>query len=193
MSWITVGIAAATTVASMQDASNQADAMRSEADLAEAQMSFEQKILKYKEQDAIKRGRQEEVDYLTNARRAAGAQEAALAVQGVDTSSGTVSQVRYETDKRIFTDASRIRNNAWREALGYSMESAQIGLEKRISEITTEVRAQDAIFSGGLGAVAGGISTYSTLSGMKGGDPKAPKKPKTVIGGQSYTDYSNFA
>jgi hypothetical protein len=76
-------------------------------------------------QDAIARGAVTEHQQRTAVRSTIGSQRAALAAGGVDIGSGSAADVQANTAQLGEMDALTIRNNAARQAWGYSVEAAQ--------------------------------------------------------------------
>lgn len=95
---------------------NQARALTSGA-------GFDTQLAKLQASDAIARGEQEANVRALQSRRAIGAQRAGLAASGVDVNSGTASDLQTDEARFSALDQQTIRNNAAREAWGYTTQA----------------------------------------------------------------------
>ena len=73
--------------------------------------------------DARRRGEEEAIRKQREARRLAGAQRTSFAARGIDISAGTAGDIIDETNFFGLTDATTARNNAAREAMGFTNEA----------------------------------------------------------------------
>lgn len=120
-----VGGAALTAVGQIQQ-NNAASAQAS----YQAAVARNNKILADRAaQDAIERGRVEELNQRIRTRQLAGRQRASLAANGVDVGYGSAIDMIEDTFKIGETDALTIRANAMREAMGYRAQGMNFEAE----------------------------------------------------------------
>lgn len=156
---------------------NQARAVKSQA-------NFESQLATLQARDATARGEfsAEQREIQTN--RTIGAQRAGEAASGIDANSGTAVDLQADEAKFGAMDAQQIRNNAAREAWGYT---AQAG----IGQITAANEAQGIKNQSYSTLLTGAVNTYGLYrDAHPGSGPKtttaAPAgfaKPRTSGGG----------
>jgi hypothetical protein len=78
-----------------------------------------------------------------------GKQQAAMAANGVDLTFGSPLDTIVDTAKMGELDAQNIRTNAYREAYGYQVKSANYTAEGKLDE----AKADNAISAGYMGAI----------------------------------------
>jgi len=74
-------------------------------------------------EDSMKRGEFGAQQHLKETAQLVGAQRAGLAGQGIDVNSGTAALLQSQAKEAGALDAAQIRNNAWREAMGYHVQA----------------------------------------------------------------------
>jgi hypothetical protein len=135
------------------------------------------KISKYQAEDAVARGGEAAIQAARQAERMRGTQVVRLASNGLDISSGTPLAVLEDTMYFGQQDATMIRNNAAREAWGYTTQgSAQTASSQMYGSLANAENP----------SLAAGTSLLSSAGqyGMSGGFNKTPStKPKTNQGG----------
>ena len=75
-------------------------------------------------QDAMERGSIEEARQYRKTSQVLGAQRAALAANGLDTTFGSAADIQTDTETLGWEDAQTIRNNAVREATGFEISAS---------------------------------------------------------------------
>lgn len=106
--------------------------------------------------DALQRG---SVDANTQHRKTEqllGAQRAAGGAEGVDLNSGSFADIQGETRTISAVDEATIRNNAWREALGFKVEANNARARGEFSRLSADEMARSTLVTGGLGAIGYG-------------------------------------
>lgn len=101
---------------------SQYKSQRASARGAEEMSEFEAALMDAQSEDAINRGREDESRLRFGARKLAGSQKVSLAAQGIDTGSGSAAAILAETAVMSEIDAQTIRNNAYREAMGFKVQ-----------------------------------------------------------------------
>ena len=143
-------------------AAGEADAIEDQSEFEQNRLAFNRKLANINAEDAIDRGEEQVGDFKQEAARLKGSQRAALAAQGIDVDSGSAAGIQYETEKQIDTDISRIRNNAWREAWGFKVESTSLQQQETLTGLAGRNAAQSTRVAG---AVQGATTVFSAFSG----------------------------
>lgn len=132
------------------------------------------KVSKYQADDAIARGGEEAIKASRQAERLRGTQVARLASNGLDISSGTPLAILEDTMYFGQQDANTIRNNAAREAWGYTTQAgAQAGSSQMFASVANSQNAGLAagtslLSSAGQYAAMGGFKNTNTGVRMQG-------------------------
>lgn len=139
-----------------------ADIYGMNADIADAQAA-----------DALARGAEAEHRSREETRGAIGGQRVAFAAQGIDISTGSAADVQGDTAYLGELDALTIRNNAKREAWGFTVEATNYRAQGRLARIGGR-NAQRA-------GRAAGVSTFLTTTTEIGRlGSQLPRKKKEV-------------
>lgn len=112
--------------------------------------------------DAIERGQLEARNYQRQLSQQQGAQRAALAANGIDTSYGTAALVQRDLASVGAADTQTIRENAMREARGLEINAANY----RASAAASRSAASAALVEGAFGVastVLGGAQQYKKI------------------------------
>jgi hypothetical protein len=128
-------------------------------------------------QDAIKRGEEEARRIKERSRIITGAQRAAMAAQGIEVNEEDALKVQQDTAGLAAMDALDVKNNAWREAWGYSIQADKYSTASRFSKIRGISRTPTLITSG--------LNTMSGLAFDLWSQTKSGKSwsLKDIIGG----------
>lgn len=100
--------------------------------------------------DALKRGEKEAQNYQQKVSQTAGSQRAQLAAQGVSISSGSAADLIDQTYQLGAEDVQTIRNNAFREAMGYRQTSADYTSQGRMDLSASKEKSNLTLIGGGL-------------------------------------------
>ena len=130
-------------------------------------------------QDAIRRGELASHAQLRGTRAMIGAQRASLAAQGVDVSAGSAAELQRQAADYGAQDASMLRMNAFREAMGFRSQAYnQIAQGRAYRQM-----ARSTLVTGGIGVardVAQGIYEYKQDPWfLESSREEAKKKAKT--------------
>lgn len=174
---------------SMANAVNQADGQRSAGAYQQRMGELNAQRAEAQSVDAIKRGESEAVRYGKKISGMAGSQRAAMAAQGIQIDSGSAGDIIDQTYSMGAEDVQTIRNNAFREAMGYKSQASEYLTQGNLANATAQQQSSATLLGGGLQAL-----NYASQSGAfnfkkdekKGLEIKASKGTSTA--GSSYSD-----
>lgn len=135
------------------------------------------KLAKLQSDDALRRGELEAQNYQFQVKRLLGSQRARLAAQGLDLASGSAADVLEDTARFAAIDAVTIRNNAFREAMGYEIQSSEYRTQAAFAKITARNKAAQTILTGGLQAAYAGAGYVYQRQLSQIGAPTTPTSP----------------
>jgi len=130
-----------------QKARFQADVLKQNAKIADMQA-----------EDVLRRGEEAVFEKRLEGKRVIGAQRAALAAQGIELGSGSALDIQGDTAAQAEIDALTIRNNAFREAMGYRMRAGQLRTEARGTRLFGSLTAQQTLLGSGVAAAGTAFS-----------------------------------
>lgn len=174
---------ATAAILSASSTANQFLSEQNQARAVKSQANFESQLASLQARDAMARGEFSAQQREIQTNRTIGAQRAGEAASGIDANSGTAVDVQADEAKFGAMDAQQIRNNAAREAWGYT---AQAG----IGQITAANEAQGIRNQSYSTLLTGATNTYGLYRDAHPGGEKlstsAPAgfaKPRTSGGG----------
>lgn len=115
---------------------------------------------KMAEEDAIRRGDLDAAKIHKDKKRVIGSQRAAFAAQGIDVGEGSALDVQEDTDLIGTLDMIKTKNNAYREAFGYKIQSSQDTLSGKLAKIQGDTSARSSLVTGGLNAARSGLDAF---------------------------------
>jgi hypothetical protein len=130
----------------------QADAQRRQGKFQEAMSRINERRATLEAEDAMVRGEKEAGRYQKQVNQVIGQQRSGYAAQGVVVSSGTAAAIQEETAKMGAEDVQTIRNNAFREAMGFKSQAQQYGMSGRMARRAANFSADQTLLAGGLEA-----------------------------------------
>lgn len=140
---------------------------------ANAQAGYEAKLAKRnalfeteRARDAIDRGQDESQRYQRRAGQDMGAQNAALAANGIDITFGSAADVRGDLATDTRADVRTIGRNAYREARGFEINAANYHSEAKAQKM----RGRGALISTGFGigtTILGGAQQYRAFQARR--------------------------
>lgn len=152
-----------------QQGNYQASLYGTDASLADAQAT-----------DAIARGHEAELKSRASTRQLTGSQRASFAAQGLSLDTGSPADV--VTDDRSLgeLDALTIRNNARREAYGYSTQAAQYRNQGALAQLAGRNTAAAYRNQGTSTLLSGAGDLFNTYQsfGMNGSPSRLPTAPR---------------
>lgn len=131
-----------------------AQAQRRDAKLRAEIAEHNARMFELQARDALKRGESAASARLRKAGRTAGGTKAAFAGQGINVAGGSAQDIQFETLEAGELDATTIRSNAAREAMGFSSGATQERLKGELGKIEAKGRAQETLLAGGLRAAS---------------------------------------
>lgn len=154
---ITMGIMALSFLGSAQSA----DQQRKEAEYSKRLARINQKRMEMMATESVKQGEKDAASYGHKVKAMTGSQKAALAAQGIDISFGSAEKVIEDTQTMGSDAINTIRNNAFREALGYKLKGQE---EVRMAEMGQSAANQRSNLTLLTGAIQAG-QTYLSNRG----------------------------
>lgn len=148
-------------------ASRKAAALREQAAYSREMTEVNRQLAEVNAQDAIRRGDRAASQVYRNARKTMGAQRVAAAVQGIDVNSGSAAELQGETQFLSELDMLTAKNNAWREAWGYRVQSNEATRRGTLSTLANYQEANNTLLTGGLNFINSGIQGFSYLAGSR--------------------------
>ena len=134
--------------------------------------------------DAVERGRINEKRTRQNTEQVIGAQRTSLASQNVDVNKGSSLDVQGDAAYLGELDALTVRNNAAKEAYGFSVEASDLRQRGKYAKQTSQMEAINTILGGGssllLAKYGGGPYTLYQ-------PPGSTYQPRTVPSGVAGT------
>jgi hypothetical protein len=176
-----LGISAASSLAS---AYGQSSAQRAQGVYLKAQADTNARLAMLNAEDAIRRGDLQSGVARRKGSAVSGAQKVAAAAQGVDINSGSAAALQKETEQLSEIDIQTIKNNAWKEAWGFKVQSEQYSSQGRYAEMAARNAAHGTMLTGGLAALSYGIKAASYYQKAKPPEPdvKDPRPAKMLPG-----------
>lgn len=176
MSTIALGMAGLQLAGASQDAT----AMRIQADQEKNNAEINSRIMKIKEKEAEAKGSEALSKFRRDAKKFLGSQKVAAAASGVDANFGSAAKAREESELLLIDDESRIKNNAMLEAWGYKTQGQNILLQGEYNSKALRAKAGTTLLGGALQA---GVTAYSAFSGM-------PSPSGAASGGGGFSGFS---
>lgn len=152
------------TLLGVADSYNQYQANKAEETFNNAVYDINTRTANLQAEDAITRGQEDANRIRRETKIAIGQQRASQAGQGVDVNTGTGTAIREETRSIGAIEAINIKNNAFREALGYKTKANNLQAQKAIARITGKFQRRSIILGGGLRAGAGAFRTGKAIA-----------------------------
>lgn len=143
------------------NAKNQADMMKQQAAFEAQQSEFNARLIEFRKQDIQALAEKDIQARHKQVNQMLGAQKVSLAAQGIEVEGELGAQFEQQEREMALEDVQSIKNNAWREAMGLSIQQQNIRSQSRIDQIAAKDKARDTI-------VTGGIQGVSTMMGGAG-------------------------
>lgn len=131
---------------------------------------------KFAAEDAMARSDVAEKQQRDRTRALLGQQRAALAANGVDSATGTGSQLLMDTAGMGEFDAITIRNNAMKQAYGLNTQADNLLADSKAARI-----------AGNNGAIGSILTTGSNMAGMYASSAKSPYDYKNDASGAKFS------
>lgn len=131
----------------------QSKAQKSQGDFQAQQLEAGARVADIQADDAIKRGESDAKAHRRRVRLQIGEQRAALAAQGQDLESGSALDIQKDTAGFGAEDEITIKNNAFREAWGYKVQSADLSSSAQFTRLGAKQQSRQTLITGGLNAI----------------------------------------
>ena len=169
---VLLAMSAATMAAgSIASTYTQARAIKSQGAYEAQVAESNRRMAQIQAEDATRRGETEAQDYSFQVKKLLGSQRARLAAQGLDIGSGSALNVLEDTARFGALDTLAIRNNAFREAMGYEIQSAEYRSQAAMARITASQKRAQTILTGGMQVANIGANAYYTNQMLSLGSP----------------------
>lgn len=129
---------------------SQAKAIKTQSKYEQQQANFNAEVADLQAQEAINRGNREASLKRKETKRLIGDQRAALAAQGIDVNTDTAAIIQQDTAGVGAEDVETIKNNAWKEAWGYQVQSQEYRSQAEFARISGKYKRSQTIATGGL-------------------------------------------
>lgn len=129
-----------------------AKAIKAQGAYESQQLEFNSRIAELQAKKTEADGKEQSTQYKTKIKQLIGKQRASMAAQGIEVGSGSALEVQLETKELGALDALTIRNNAFREAMGYRIQSIDYTKQAAITRASSQGKARNTYLSGGLSA-----------------------------------------
>lgn len=159
------GLSAIQAISATTSAYSESEAQKVQGAYAKQTADANAHLLDMRARDAKERGALAENQQLSKVDQMVSTQRAAQAASGVDINSGSAASVRSSTKMMGELDALTIKNNAWREAWGYQVESNNQKEQGDFSNLTARSQANNTLLTGGLKGIGYGaqaVEKYPT-------------------------------
>ena len=113
--------------------------------------------------DAEIQGKKDATAYKVKINQLIGSQRASMAAQGIEVNADSALDIQLETKELGAVDAQTIRNNAFREATGYRIQSIGYSSQAGYTRISGKTKARNTLLTGGLQTANDLISGIYTL------------------------------
>lgn len=150
---LTAGAFAIQGISQIGASFSQSQATKASTEFQSQRFELNSKLAELHARDAIIRGAERAKAVKTKAKRIIGSQRVNIAAQGIEVNKGSALDIQLETAEFSALDALTIKNNAFREAAGFRIESIDLKLQGDLTKIAGKAKARNTILSGGLSAL----------------------------------------
>lgn len=147
---------------SIVGAYNTSQSQKLQAEFQQAQYEANSKIANLQGESAIQAGEFAQADTGRRAKALIGSERAAAGASGVDVNSGSAAAIQGDTAALSAMDQLTIKNNAWKQAWGYSEQALQSEGSGIFTGLAGANQSQNTLLTGGMQAVGyGGQAVYN--------------------------------
>lgn len=157
-------VSAVTSGFGLLGASNEARAIKQEAAFEAQQAEFNAQLLEIQKEELAKKTKDDINERQSLTRKMVGSQKARLAAQGIEVDSGIAVDLQEETKQIGREDVLRIKNNAWRQAMGLDIEQADIRSQSKFKQLGARRKANTTLATAGLNAFSGTYKGFTRTS-----------------------------
>lgn len=170
----------------LSGAIGEGEAARMQGQFQRDQSYLNAKLSDQQAEDAIERGRQESNVSRRKTNAQAASQKVAAAAMGLDISEGSPAEAIEQTRAVGAVEEMNIRTNAWREAWGYRVQSANQRMEGDMAKIAGDGKRTQTLIAGGMQAIS-----YGAAGIQAGRGPRTTTTPSSGGVSTSMTPYGN--
>lgn len=145
----------------------QAQATRAQGDYQKRISEINARSAEAQAEDVLKRGENEAQKKLQETRKFIGQQKTAMAASGTDVNSQGALDLTADTAAIGATDVMTIKNNAWREAMGYKSQAIEVRGSGEMAQMAAKNNARSTMITGGIDALSYGIKAADSKSSKK--------------------------
>ncbi len=142
----------AQAIGTMGSAYAESKSIKAQSKYEAQQLELNSKLADLQAKDAEHRGKQDVANYKTEVNKLIGSQRASMAAQGIDVNDGSALDVQMDTKEMGALDALTIKNNAFREAMGFKIESVDYQGQAAMTRHAGKTAARNTLISGGIKA-----------------------------------------
>lgn len=128
----------------------QASALSTQSAIDTSTAQINEEFSELQAEDAIARGEEDVVNFRKQVKTLIGSQRARLAAQGIDVESGSALEIQLDTAAIASEDVLTIRNNAFRESMGFEVSAIQFKTEAATARLRGRTERAQTILTGGL-------------------------------------------
>lgn len=172
---------------SLANAVNQAEGQRSAGAYQQRIGELNAARAEVQAADAIKRGESEAAKYGRKVSGMAGSQRVSLAAQGIQIDSGSAGDIINQTYEMGAEDVQTIRNNAFREAMGYKSQASEYLIQGKLANASAQQQSSATLLAGGMKALEYGSESGLFKKSTKS-EPEIKASKGTSTAGSSYYD-----
>lgn len=153
-------------IAGMQvmEANNQAKAIKRQAAFQAQQAKFNQQLIDMQKRDLADIASGQVAKRQSQTKQIIGAQKVAIASQGIELDSEVAMDLENEEYKLSLEDEMNIKNNAWRESLGLSIEQGNIKNQSMFDQSYAKSQARSTIATGYLQGASTAMGAFGRMS-----------------------------
>lgn len=146
------------------ESNNQAKAMKRQAEFQEQQARYNEQLIDLRKQDLSDITSDQIAKRQKQTKQIIGSQKVALASQGIEVNSDLADELAKQEYKLSLEDEMAIKNNAWRESLGLSIEQTNIRNQAMFDKSYAKSQIRSTLATGylqGASTAIGGIGRFS--------------------------------
>lgn len=164
---------------------NQAEAQKAQGEIARRNFDEAARLERLKADEAIELGEEQALRVSGRVRQVLGAQQSALAAQGIQVDTGTALDLQADALRFGQADILTIRFNALRQAFGFQTSAGQLALQGRLEQISGRAQAAQTIATAGA-RVGQQLGQTAQLAQSGFFNPQQPAPNPTTNGGSAF-------
>jgi hypothetical protein len=146
------------------EANNQAKSIKRQAAFQAQQAKFNQQLIDLQKKDLADIASGQIAKRQSQTKQIVGAQKVAIASQGIELDSDVALELETQEYKLSLDDEMNIKNNAWRESLGLSIEQGNIKNQSMFDQSYAKSQARSTIATGYLQGASTAMGAFGRMS-----------------------------